>query len=575
MTQTQRKLWLPFVLTAMVEAALLGLVWLAPHPPYSVLLAPPIRYVFGERVLHYPWHAWFLFHVMKHTHLAASTLVGAFMSGLACAMVRQAHEGRRLSLRDALVSGQARYGRILLIWLVAWAAASAASTFLPQLMPNRTAALWAGIGITVLLQALFVYAIPASVFDGTAWFRALWRGLREAARYPLGTLAVVILPSAAVIGFVLATSSRSATDWMSRAAPEFALALVAARLAVWTIADAALTVSASHLWWAHRRLERAAQSAAIAAAAPGSALTGPRPALTSVAAGILIVLAGLGSAGCSADYAGERLFWKAQQASAAILKDAAQATPEQFEAAAAAFARVASSAAGTEWAAKSHAAIGSLHALQQQYDQAREAYATVLRGYAEYPEACLGARLAIAKTFELEQRWDDAVGMYEEVADAHAWTRFGLEAPLYIGDLFRKQGLSDRAASAYARAVTTYQGRIERAPAPEAANAARGYLAAAYQRIGAWGQAADTLEALAGQPQAANRPGVLLALGSMYQSKLGKAEKARAAYAALVRDFPEHPFAKTAQAQLDRIVALGPEAETASAQLKITPVPAP
>ncbi|MDP3703053.1 MAG: hypothetical protein Q8R78_01505, partial [Candidatus Omnitrophota bacterium] len=107
---SQRKLWVPFLVVACVEVLFLGLIWLAPHPPFSKLLAPPIRYFFGDRVLHYPAHLWFLYHAMKHTHLVASTLVGAFMTGVACAMVRQAHEGTPLSLRNALVGGQARYG---------------------------------------------------------------------------------------------------------------------------------------------------------------------------------------------------------------------------------------------------------------------------------------------------------------------------------------------------------------------------------------------------------------------------------------------------------------------------------
>ena len=72
-----RALWRPFLATLLVEFLLLLLFWLAPHPPFSTLLAPPIRYVFGDRVLHYPRHLWFLYEAMKHTHLAASVLVGA------------------------------------------------------------------------------------------------------------------------------------------------------------------------------------------------------------------------------------------------------------------------------------------------------------------------------------------------------------------------------------------------------------------------------------------------------------------------------------------------------------------
>jgi hypothetical protein len=100
------------------ELFFLLLVWLAPHAPYSTILAPPVRYFFGDRVLHYPWHIWFLYHAMKHTHFVASTLAGAFMTGVACLMVQQRYAKTPVSFRDALVSPDIKYVRLLLVWLV-------------------------------------------------------------------------------------------------------------------------------------------------------------------------------------------------------------------------------------------------------------------------------------------------------------------------------------------------------------------------------------------------------------------------------------------------------------------------
>ena len=78
-----RKLWLPFLAAALFESLLVLAIWLAAQPPFSKVLAPPIRYFFSDRVLHYPAHLWFLFHALKHTYLVAAVLVGAFMSGVA------------------------------------------------------------------------------------------------------------------------------------------------------------------------------------------------------------------------------------------------------------------------------------------------------------------------------------------------------------------------------------------------------------------------------------------------------------------------------------------------------------
>jgi hypothetical protein len=247
-----RKLWLPFLVVASVEALFLGLVWLAPHEPFSRLLAPPIRFLFSDRVLHYPWHLWFLYHAMKHTHLAASLLIGAFMTGIACEMVRQTWSGRPLSFREALINGRVRYGTVLAVWLSSWGVARLTTLGLALLPLGPARALGAGIAVTLLLQALLVYAIPAAVFDNLSWWQALSRSAREAIRDPVNTLLLIMLPSAAVLTFTLAASPAHVARWMMQTAPEVAFAWVAARLLVWTFADVLLTVTAAHLWWARR-----------------------------------------------------------------------------------------------------------------------------------------------------------------------------------------------------------------------------------------------------------------------------------------------------------------------------------
>ncbi len=263
LASTQRKLWFPFLVSTVTEIGLIGLIWLAPQPPFSDVLAPPIRYFFGERVLHYPWHLWFMYHAMKHTNLLASILVGAFMSGLACLMVRQSCEGRVGSLRDALISRQVRYGTVALIWMMTWLAARGTMELLGRFSPRTWTTFGIGLGVAVLLQALLVYAIPVSVYEDLSWWRAMGRSIRETIRYPLSTLAMVVVPSGLVIAFSLLAPSARVARWMMRSAPELVLLVILARLAIWLVADTLLTVGIAQLWCAHHGVE------ALAAARSG------------------------------------------------------------------------------------------------------------------------------------------------------------------------------------------------------------------------------------------------------------------------------------------------------------------
>ncbi len=258
-------------------------------------------------------------------------------------------------------------------------------------------------------------------------------------------------------------------------------------------------------------------------------------------------------AGCSRSYNGERLFWKAQQLNAPIVKDLKATTPEQFAKATHAFERVIKEAAGTVWAARAQVAVGSLYSMQKQYGKAREAFALVLQNYNQYQDMCLGARFATARTYEAEKRWEEAVKVYTDIADYHRWTTVGLEAPLYIARTYEQRKQSEEARRAYERAVRRYTNLIPDAPTPELAVQVKGFLILAYQRLGDWEHAVQTLEDLVSTPAGTNRPTVLFSLGSIYQSKLLSPKKAQSAYSTLIQEFPDNPFSKVAKAQLEKM----------------------
>ena len=263
--------------------------------------------------------------------------------------------------------------------------------------------------------------------------------------------------------------------------------------------------------------------------------------------------------GCSIAYNGERLFWKATQLAAPIERDSSHATPDQFTNAINAFGAVIRNTPGTVWAARAQLAIGSLYAIEKQYPQAREAYGLVLRNYSDQKPLCLTARVAMAKTHELEQHWDEAVNVYREISEFHPWSRVGLEAPLYIAHRYEQLEKAQQAADAYRAAVSSYTTLIAQAPSPTLGLQAKGYLALAYQRLGEWSQEIHVLEELVEVPSGTNRPLALLTLGAIYQAKLGDKEKAEAAYTKLVKEFPEHPLGKVAKIRLEHLgISLSP-----------------
>ena len=203
-------------------------------------------------MLHYPWHLWFLYHAMQYTHLIVATVGGAFFTGIACAMVQQTHENVPISLREALANQKVAYGRMVVLWLIAWGVANGVMKALAMSPLKGHQLLWSNAVALLLLQALFVYTIPAAVFDLLPWWKALLRGVRETLHHPLSTLIVVAIPSAIAIAFSTTLPSGRILQWMMRSIPEIAIPLAVARLTVWVAVDAWMTVSIAHLWCFHR-----------------------------------------------------------------------------------------------------------------------------------------------------------------------------------------------------------------------------------------------------------------------------------------------------------------------------------
>lgn len=284
----------------------------------------------------------------------------------------------------------------------------------------------------------------------------------------------------------------------------------------------------------------------------------------------LLMAACVMAAGCSESYRAERLFWKAQHQHEAVLKNPSAATPEQFHAAVQSFSSLIDQAPGSNLAGRAQLMIGTLYTTRKEFDSARKAYGLVIQNYNRYGDLPLRARLSIAKTYEAEGKWHEAVGMYKDVTEYHAWSRLGLETPLYVAAGYEQRKQPAEATAAYERAVRLYGKMVPDAPNPDLAMQVKGYLTLAYQRLGQWDKAIALLEELAAADKGGvNRPLVLLTLGSIYETKVNNPAKADSWYARLLEDFPEHPLGKVAQTQREKL-GIGGKAAAPSA-----PAPAP
>lgn len=248
--------------------------------------------------------------------------------------------------------------------------------------------------------------------------------------------------------------------------------------------------------------------------------------------------------GCSAEYAGERLFWQAERIKAQLPADPQQVTPPQVAAVVNAYQRVTQRVPGTEWAVKAQEAVGLWYLSLGRYPNARDALTPICRNYDNFPRYCAMSLVSIGRSYEAEQAWDAAVRTYEELSVKYPWTKVWYEAPLYAAQAYERAHDAQRTTAAYQQAIEEYRRRLIMARSdPQRVAQLERHLLLAYEGVGDWAKAAKTLEGLASRAPSADLPELLMRLGRLYHQRLHDAAKADALYARLIAQFPQHPLA--------------------------------
>ncbi len=204
---------IPFCILAGIESIALFLLACAPHFPVSIVLAPPIKSIWGEIYLHYPFIYELLPRVFYYSNMVFGVVVGSLTSGMAVYMVYLLRKKEKVELKETFLTVFKRYISLfilafILFSLVHFLMKQPGIILFKYFRAGRHARLlflgpkfWfnvflpvAGFLMAVILQALFVYTIPYIVIKGKKFLSALISGLALFVRMPLKTLLVVTVP---------------------------------------------------------------------------------------------------------------------------------------------------------------------------------------------------------------------------------------------------------------------------------------------------------------------------------------------------------------------------------------------
>jgi len=191
----------------------------------------------------------------------------------------------------------------------------------------------------------------------------------------------------------------------------------------------------------------------------------------------------------------------------------------------------------------------------ERFGEAREWLGRVLADFEDEEAVAATARHAVALSYEMEGRWDEAVPEYRALARDYPTTMFGLAALLHVADHYSEVGESGAAATAYEQAAEQYE-RIARDYAATGAEfAALNYLVETRLKQERWKDAADVLvEASSRLAESPAAPEMLFQAADLYETRLSDRASAASALRKLVGSYPKSEWAARAG---ERLEALG------------------
>ena len=218
LVRTQPALLLPLGLAAAAKLLMVIVSLVAPFTPFSKLLAPVVRYFWGEIYLHYPYHLALATRWFRKSDLFFPILFEGFLVGMTAYLCRQVLTNHVPKPRQAFSETFRRYPATVLIATTSVVVALVSARlllipvqlglrFVPVVAHSTFGAAFSIAIITLViaaaLEAFFTFSIPACILDNRSWFRAIGRSVRTAVRSYGRIFLTILAVSLAYLPFIM------------------------------------------------------------------------------------------------------------------------------------------------------------------------------------------------------------------------------------------------------------------------------------------------------------------------------------------------------------------------------------
>ncbi len=209
LVKSHLKLFIPFIIFVIVDLVFLFIIYVAPRQPFNVVLAPPIRAFWGEKFLHYPANFLLIPKLAALSRNFLSCLIGSLLTGCAVAMLADSYNNKITRFIPSLKAGFKKYlslfSVVFIITLLFWGCLKLLEIGLIKYFSSGHASLlflkpriWFGpllivinLFITIIIQGMFVYAIPLIMLEKEKLFKAILKSFALFIKFFMPTVILI------------------------------------------------------------------------------------------------------------------------------------------------------------------------------------------------------------------------------------------------------------------------------------------------------------------------------------------------------------------------------------------------
>jgi len=260
---------LPLAIAAIINALGLTVLYYYPRRPFSILAGPILKYFHRAHYLHYPANFLFLDKLSNYLTLFLGIIFVSLLSGWMVYLISQQIRKETLKLAEGFKKALSRYLSLAAVWFVVIIFAFGffkgegvlfKKYFQEHLLlfglnsgQMRQIIVYLNFVLTVMINTVFAFAIPAIILDGKGFFKSIIRSFGLMKNLFLPTFILILLPS--LLNFPISLMKYNLPRLMIKFSPEVTLLILGLGIVITFVVDSIVLSAVTTLFILNKETE--------------------------------------------------------------------------------------------------------------------------------------------------------------------------------------------------------------------------------------------------------------------------------------------------------------------------------